>query len=144
MAKIIDHDLGNGFHYADLSGVVSVQPPRFRQFIPSLVPRVNDDGNETAGVPSVQLLVPLGTYLGWNEIIASFNHGKDFALPGGFIPFTNTRKARVVANDPRLSLEERYGDHGGFVRCVRRAAIEQVAQGWLLQEDAARLVKQAE
>jgi hypothetical protein len=141
---IIDHDLGETFHYADTSGVVSVQPPRFRQFIPSLVPRVNVDGNETAGVPSVQLLVPIGTYIAWNEIIDGFNRGKGFTLAGGFIPFAKTKESRVASKDPRLSLEERYGDPAGFVRRVREVVIQQVAQGWLLQEDGDRLVKQAE
>ena len=36
------------------------------QVIPTYVPRVNADGNETSGVPSVLHQAPLGTYLGWN------------------------------------------------------------------------------
>jgi hypothetical protein len=142
--EIIDHDLGNAFHYADTSGIVTLQPPRFRRIIPSLVPRVNADGNETAGIPSVQLLVPLGTYTGWNEIVAGFNRGAGFCMSGGFIPFAKTRAERVANGDPRTSLEERYGDHVGFVQCVRRVVAEQVEQGWLLPEDAAHLIEQAE
>jgi hypothetical protein len=80
----------------------------------------------------------------WNEIIDGFNRGRGFTLAVGFIPFAKTRESRVASKDPRLSLEERYGDHAGFVRRVREVVIQQVAQGWLLQEDADRLVKQAE
>jgi hypothetical protein len=50
----------------------------------------------------------------------------------------------MATNDPRPSLEERYGDHAGFVRRVREVAAEQVVQGWLLEEDAVRLVNQAD
>ena len=46
--------------------------------------------------------------------------------------------------DPRLSLEERYGDHAGFVAAVRRAADESIARRILLPEDAEVLVRMAE
>ncbi len=141
---LIEHELGDTFCCADTSGVVSLQPPRFHQIIPALVPRVNSDGNETAGVPSVQLLVPLGTYIAWNEITSGFNQGRGFTLAGGFIPFAKTRAERHVNNDPRPSLTKRYGNHDGFVQRVRQVAKEQVEQGWLLPEDAERLIVQAE
>ena len=92
----------------------------------------------------MQLLVPLGTYVAWNEIIDGFNRGRGFTMAGGFIPFAETKVSREASNDPRSSLEERYGDHPGFVRRVREVVMQQVAQRWLLQEDADRLVKQAE
>jgi hypothetical protein len=31
-----------------------------------LVPQVDGDGNDIAGIRSLQLAVPLGTYTGWN------------------------------------------------------------------------------
>jgi hypothetical protein len=34
--------------------------------IPLKVPRVDADGNELGGVPTVLRDAPLGTYLGWN------------------------------------------------------------------------------
>jgi hypothetical protein len=61
-----------------------------------------------------------------------------------FIPFRRTRAERLAAGDPRLSLEERYGDHAGYVAAVRAAAGALVSQGFLLPEDAARLVSEAE
>jgi len=62
---------------------------------------------------------------------------------GGFIPFARTRAERLAAHDPRPSLEERYGNHEGFVQRVRIVAAERVAVGWLLPEDAEKLIKQA-
>ncbi len=140
----LDYDVGPGFHYADLSGVAARQPPVIRRTIPSLVPRVDADDNETAGVPSVQLLVPLGTYLGWNVLARGYGAGGGCGFIGGFVPFARTRAARLAAGDPRPSLIERYGDHAGFVARVRAAAAARVAGRWLLPDDAAKLVADAE
>jgi len=46
--------------------------------------------------------------------------------------------------DPRLSLEERYGTHENYVAKVKAAAQSLVQQRFLLQDDADRLVKEAE
>jgi hypothetical protein len=140
----LDYDFGPGFHYADLSGVPSLLPPRIRRTIPSLVPRVDADGNETAGVPSVQHLVPLGTYLGWNVLAQGYGKGGPCSFVGGFIPFAHMQAERERSGDPRPSLEERYHDHAGFVAKVRVTAAQQVTAGWLLPDDAARIVADAE
>jgi hypothetical protein len=42
-----------------------------------------------------------------------------------------------------MSLEERYQDHAGYVDAVRAAAAKAVAAGFLLQEDADALARQA-
>ena len=65
-------------------------------------------------------------------------------LGGGYIPFAKTKAQRLAAGDPRLSLEERYGTHDAYVARVKDAAKRQVAERFLLQEDADRLVDQAE
>jgi hypothetical protein len=142
--RFLDYDFGPGFDYVDLSGVLARQPPRIRQVIPSLVPRVNADGNETAGIPSVQMLVPLGTYTGWNVRKRGYGAGGGCGFIGGFIPFARTRAERLATGDPRPSLEERYHDHAGFVAHVRAAAETQVAAGWLLRDDADRILGEAE
>ena len=58
------------------------------------------------------------------------------------IPFAKTKAQRLLT-DPRLSLEERYKDHAGYVAAVSAAAANAVAQGFLLQEDADVLIAQA-
>ena len=60
------------------------------------------------------------------------------------MPFARTRAVRVASGDPRLSLEERYGSHDGYVRAVRAAAGELVAERLLLEQDAERLIREAE
>ena len=139
-----EYDFGPGFRNADVSGVVSIQPPVVRQTLPMLVPRVDADGNELAGVRSVLLEAPLGTYTGWNPIARGFFKGQIQPLGGGFIPFARTKALRLAAGDPRLSLEERYGTHDTYVARVKAAAARAVAERFLLQDDADRLVGQAE
>ena len=49
----------------------------------------------------------------------------------------------MATGDPRLSLEERYKTHDGYVDVVKRAAANAVTRGFLLQADADALVAQA-
>ena len=115
---LYDYDFGPGFHYNDLSGIISMAPPVIKQVLPSLVPAVDGDGNETSGVASV--------------------------LVGGYIPFAKTQAERVAADDPRPSLEERYRTHEGYVAAVRAASARLVRDRFLLQDDADRLIREAE
>lgn len=140
----VDQDFGRAFRRADLSGVVLRQPPVVRRTLPSRVPRVDADGNETAGVPSVHLQAPLGAYTGWNVQAEGFERGGPCGFEAGFIPFARTRAERLAKGDPRLSLEERYVDHAGFVARVRTLAGRQVSEGWLLPADAERIVRDAQ
>ncbi len=140
---VYDYDFGREFLYGDVSGTMARVPPAIKQVIPMLVPRVNADGNEMAGIPSVQLLVPLGTYTGWNVQAKGFGAGGFCGLSGGFIPFAETKTERMASGDPRPSLEERYSDHTGFVARIRNAVAKQVADGWLFPEDGSRIIADA-
>ena len=73
-----------------------------------------------------------------------FHAGQLCNYAGGMVPFASTKAEREANNDPRPSLEERYGSHAGFVDAVRKAADKVKAAGFLLEKDAAALVKQAE
>jgi hypothetical protein len=144
LTPLYRYDFGPQFHYSDLSGVVTMQPPPIRQILPTVVPRVDADGNEVAGVASVLHQVPLGTYTGWNTNAGGFYKGHIRTNAGGFIPFARTKAQRLAVGDPRPSLEERYGTHEDYVVQVRAAA-QRLARGrYLLQEDADRLIAQAE
>lgn len=142
--SFLDYDFGTGFNYADLSGQISRQPPIIKQVLPSLVPKVNADGNEISGISSVLHQAPLGTYLGWNITRDGFYKGRSCGFSGGYVPFARTKAERLAAGDPRLSLEERYHNHEGYVTAVRVAAKRLVQQQFLLPEDAERLIQEAE
>jgi len=139
-----DYDFGPEFKYGDLSGLMTLQPPVIKRVLPMLVPKVDADGNETSGVPSPLHQAPLGTYLGWNVTRAGFYKGRGCGFAGGFIPFGITKAQRLATGDPRLSLEERYHDHAGYVTAVKKAVERLLSQRFLLPEDAERLVRQAE
>lgn len=143
---LIDYDLGPHFRYADQSGVAS-KVPTVKGTLPQLVVRVDADGNEAAGIRSPLLMAPLGTYTGWNVAASGVFKGQlciTGSPVGGFIPFAKTKAERVATGDPRLSLEERYRDHDGYVRAVAGAANELARDGYLLAEDATAMIKQAE
>ena len=140
---VLDYDWGRDFDPNDGTGVPTRIPPPIKQVIATLVPRVDADGNEVGGVPVVLGLAPLGTYLGWNITAAGFHKDQICNYAGGMIPFARTKAERQAAGDPRPSLEERYGDHAGYMTALRAAAAKAVAAGFLLQPDADLLVQQA-
>ena len=138
------YDFGPSFRANDLSGFISVQPPVARGTIPLLVPKTDSDGNETTGVPSALHQAPLGSYLGWNVTSSGYLKGRTCGFAGGFIPFAKTKAQRLASGDPRPSLEERYGTHDRYVAKVREAVRRLVQDRFLLQDDADRIVKEAE
>ena len=107
-----------------------------------LVPRVDADGHDVAGVRSVMTEVPIGTSAGWNLRRAGFMEDEGCYPAGMFVPFAKTETERGA--DPRLSLRERYGTHARYVERVRSAAERLRQAGFLLPEDAARVVAEAE
>ncbi len=140
---VLDYDFGPELNYNDLTGVITRQPPIIKQVLPTLVVKVDADGNEIGGVPSVLHQAPLGTYLGWNMRGFGFYAGQICDFTGGYLPFAKTRAERLASGDPRLSLEERYGSQEGYVCVVQRAAKKAVAERFLLQADADRMIGEA-
>ncbi len=140
---VLDYDFGPQFNPLDGSGIVTIVPPNVKRAIRMLVPRVDADGNEMGGVPVVLRDAPLGTYLGWNITNAGFNKGLVCNYAGGSLPFARTKAERDKSGDPRLSLEERYGTHEGYVAAVEAAAAKAVASGFLLENDATSLIASA-
>jgi hypothetical protein len=138
-------DFGPGFRHDDVSGVMTNQPPVLTgDEYTILVPQVDADGNDIAGVHTNLLLAPIGTYTGWNYRAAGFSEGAQCDNRGIFVPFARTQAERLASGDPRLSLEERYGTHDGYVAAVKAAAQKLVAERYLLQEDADTLIANAE
>ncbi len=127
------------------NGIITEHPP---QPIPGqeygvMVPQVDGDGNDMAGLRGPDIQAPVGTHTGWSLRKAGFSEGELFSLSGSFVPFARTKSEREASGDPRRSLEERYSSHGAYVRAVALAASGLVAQGLLLEEDADRYVEAA-
>jgi len=107
------------------------------------VPQVDADGNETSGIRLPDIAVPLATHTGWNLYKTPFPEGELCDRDGSYAPFAATRAEREAKNDPRLSLEERYGTHAAYVKKVEEAAGKLVAARLLLKEDAEQLIARA-
>lgn len=142
--SMLDYDWGPDLDHSENIGFHDFEPPIVRQVIPQRVPRTDADGNEVGGVPVAMLMAPLGTYMGWNITASGVNAGKVCNYQGGWIPFAKTRAERVANGDPRLSLEERYRTHEGYVRAVKIAAYKAWAQRFLLPADRDALIEEAE
>jgi hypothetical protein len=146
---ILDYDWGPEFDHSDATGNPTNIPPPIRSVIKTLVPRVDADGNELGGVPTVQRDAPLATYLGWNITAGPghpfydgrpFHAGQVCNYVGGMVPFFKTKAQRLAAGDSRPSLEERYGTHAGYVAAVKAAADNAACQGYLLAGPAAAVM----
>ncbi|MGE5219708.1 MAG: alpha/beta hydrolase domain-containing protein [Chloroflexota bacterium] len=126
-------------------GKISVHPPQpLRQGAYAiLVPKVDRDGNDLAGIRLPAVQVPIGTYTGWNLRPRGLAENELSGLLGTFIPFAKTKRERRRTGDPRLSIEERYKDRNDFMRQFGRAARILVEQRYLLPEDAERIIAEA-
>jgi hypothetical protein len=132
----------NELYSVDRSSVPPL-PDRSRRYA-VLVPAVDADGNETAGVRAPMVAVPLGTYTGWNTRAPGHGHGALHEFSGSTLPFAATEDERLITGDPRPSVQERYGDSAGYVAGIRAAAEGLVARRLLLEEDVERAVAAAE
>jgi hypothetical protein len=64
MIGLMDYDFGPRLTMMTLPAPSRSNLLVFRQIIPALMLRVNSDGNEMVGAPSIQHLAPLGAYTG--------------------------------------------------------------------------------
>ena len=71
------------------------------------------DGNETSGIRLPPIAVPLATYTGWNLYARVPSELCD--RDGSYIPFAKTKAERDATDDPRPSIEERYGSRADYV-----------------------------
>jgi hypothetical protein len=122
-------------------GLLTLEPPAAdpdREYT-ILVPAVDADGNETAGIRMPLVQAPLATHTGWNVRASGFSPGVLVGLPGSYLPFPKTRSEREATGDPRRSVEERFPTDEEFVRAIERAAGGLVEDGFLLEEDRERI-----
>jgi hypothetical protein len=108
-----------------------------------LVPRVDSAGNETTGILLPDIAAPTATYTGWNVYATAFADGELCDRYGSYLPFARTKAERLAGDDPRPSLEERYGDQASYVAKITAAAEALVKDRLLLPEDAQRYIEAA-
>ena len=134
-------DFGEDFN----NGILSTYPPSVvgRPAYPIFVSKVDEDGNEVSGVRLPPVEAPIATTTGWALRRAGFGENDGCESNGQHIPFRTTKAERLAADDPRLSLEERYGDHDGYVKAVTEAAKKLESQRFLLPTDVENFICEA-
>lgn len=125
-------------------GIVTVMPPKSRGTpYPAFVPKTDADGNDIAGIRVPDVAAPIATYTGWGLRATPAGETGGAMLVDGCdasgqrIPFPATK----TAGDPRLSLQQRYGNPSGtnatYVAAVEAAAQKLVSERFLLDRDIA-------
>jgi hypothetical protein len=133
------------------TGIPTINPPAFTPpyqdnpangpIYPSYVPKTDADGNDIAGIRLPEVQVPLATYTGWG--LRAGPHSNDGCEGSGqYIPFPKTKADRLASGDPRLSIEERYGNSATYSSLLRDAVNHLVRLGFLLPSDAERAFSQ--
>jgi hypothetical protein len=134
-------DFGPRFHS---QGIADIVPPEMGSPFRTLIPAVDADGNDRAGIRLPDIAVPLGTYTGWNlRNAASGPKGILTRLDGMYLPFATTRAERLAQNDPRPSVRERYPTREIYLAQMTDAALKLHREGFLLAEDLAAILTTA-
>jgi hypothetical protein len=110
----------------------------------TLVCRVDEDGNEVAGIRLPEVAVPLATLTGWNLYRAPWPEGELADRDGSRIPFPADPAQRQAGGDPRRSVAERYPSPGSRAAQVRAVVEALLAQRLLLPQDAAAPISAAQ
>ncbi|TCR61816.1 alpha/beta hydrolase domain-containing protein [Bosea sp. BK604] len=126
-------------------GVIGHHPPRFvgdREYA-VLVPAVDRDGIDLAGVKAPMVQAPLGTYVGWNLRRSDLGLGAMLGVTGSYLPFPEDEEEREQSGDPRISIMERYPSSEAYREAIRQAAERLAGQGLMLWEDVEPAVRAA-
>jgi hypothetical protein len=127
-----------------MKGIVTTEPPKLGSQFPTLIPQVDTDGNDVAGIRMPEIAVPLATFTGWNLFNERSGPTNVMANEmGSFIPFPRTKAERDASHDPRPSIEERYQSKDAYLALITKSADELAAKGYLIKEDIPRIVQQA-
>jgi hypothetical protein len=125
-------------------GIISVEPPRLGRVFPALVPAVDGDGNDRAGIRLPEIEAPLATQTGWNWRTPRTG-APDSLAPyiGSYLPFVWTKAEREASGDARPSVEERYRNREEYLGRVSAAALALVRDRFLLPEDVPAVMERA-
>jgi len=135
--------LNYGFDFRK-TGIATIQPPLVGKPFQVLIPQVDRDGNEIAGIRLPIIQVPLATYSGWNLRDPRIGAPEElYSMVGSFIPFSKTKDDRLKSGDPRCSIATRYTSYEDYLGRIKIEANRLVLEGFLMSSDVPHVVKQA-
>ena len=127
--KVYKLDFGPEF---EASGIVTKEPPAITGAFPVMVPQVDSNGNEIAGIRLPQISVPLATYTGWNYRTKQIGAaGEFFDMVGSTFPFPVAKVAQL------------YKDKDEYLAKTLAAGRELVRQRYLLEQDLLEILERA-
>jgi hypothetical protein len=123
-------------------GIADNAPPIAGPRYVCLVPQVDEDGNEIAGVHLPEIAAPLSTCTGWS--MRSPFYSLTLRRNSGRIwPFPVTAEERERNGDPRRSIFERYPSKADYLFQVTKSLLHLNRQRFLLDEDLTMLLMEA-
>jgi hypothetical protein len=132
------------FDFGPNEGITENLPPVAGKPYPALVPNVDADGNDLAGIRLPDVAVPLATVTGWNlRHPDTGGPGETHKTMGSTVPFLFTQQERQDTSDPRPSVEERYASKDDYLDRVEGVARDLVSEGYMLDEDVPRVGQMA-
>ncbi|MEM6536797.1 MAG: alpha/beta hydrolase domain-containing protein [Pseudomonadota bacterium] len=127
-------DYGERF---EREGVIDIEPPkRFGKSYPCGVSDVDENGNEVAGIRTLEMRAPLATYTPWRrwDYPNSFTAMTDY-FTGSVIPFPRNDREKAHFNDPRPAISSLYSSKDDFLESATREAQRMSEEGFLLKDD---------
>lgn len=125
-------------------GIATTVPPERTATYGTMVPATNEDGLDLAGIRLPDVIVPLGTYTGWNPQNAETGAPNRLSRwSGSFIPFARTVTERNATSDPRPAITERYISKDDYVTAFAEATLDLANEEMILGLDINPMIDRA-
>jgi hypothetical protein len=125
-------------------GIVTFEPPRVGKPFVVLVPAVDEDGNDRAGIRLPEIEAPLATHTGWSYRHESIGASDRLASEiGSYLAFPRTPEERARTSDSRRSIEERYPSEMAYLGAITDSALRLIHGRYLLVEDLPEIASRA-
>ena len=121
-------------------GIIDQEPPKLGKPYVTLIPQVDELGNELGGIRNVEIAVPLGTYTPWSlraGLPGSKDELRDFF--GTWLPLSKQRNDA----DSRPALSSLYQGKTDYLEKAKGAAKSLIEAGYVLEEDLPRVLDRA-
>lgn len=125
-------------------GINDIVPPKVGPPYRTLVPAIDADGNDIAGIRLPDIAVPVATYSGWNLRGAACGaEGMLARWNGSYWPFPLTPEEREKSGDTRRSIRERYPTRKAYLANVIDVALKLEKDRFLLEEDVVGILRKS-